>query len=149
MPLGNGTLLLGILQGFRELHRAGRIASVPKLFAVQATACSPLATAWRDGADDAAAIEPGRTMAEGIAIASPLRGAEILRAIRDTGGAITAVGEDAIGDAHTRLARRGLLVEPTSAAAVAGLRGGEFDLSDLDPVVVVLTGSGLKTVPVD
>jgi threonine synthase len=149
LPLGNGTLLLGVLHGFRELYRAGCIDAVPKLFAVQAEACGPLAAAWRDRRDTPATIEPRPTMAEGIAIASPPRGAEILRAVRATGGAVTAVTEAHIGSAHTRLARRGLLVEPTSAAALAGVLTGDFDVDGLDPVVVILTGSGLKTVPMD
>jgi threonine synthase len=72
--------------------------------------------------------------------------AEVLRAVRASGGAILAVEEAQIVGALRGLARRGLYVEPTSAVAAAGLarlltsgaiRPGET-------TVLVLTGSGLK-----
>ena len=56
------------------------------------------------------------------------------------------MSEQAIADAHRRLARQGLYVEPTSATAAAlldqllkrgAVRAGEH-------IVVILTGSGLK-----
>jgi threonine synthase len=61
---------------------------------------------------------------------------------------VVAASEDEIGAATLALARQGLFVEPTSAAAAAGLTK-LIDASAIRPserVVVVLTGSGLKAV---
>ena len=145
MPVGNGTLLLGLALGFRELYRAGRIHRLPRLVGVQAKACGPLAIAYRSGSPVPAAIPPAPTAAEGIAIPEPPRGKEILRTVRDCGGEILAVGEKEIDSAHRDLARRGFLVEPTSATAAAALRHLKNFGEGKDPVVVILTGSGLKT----
>ena len=57
-----------------------------------------------------------------------------------------AVTEDGIARAHALLARRGLYVEPTSAAAAALLDQlvERRDVQAHERVVVILTGSGLK-----
>ena len=91
-------------------------------------------------------MEPKPTIAEGTAIAKPVRGREVLAAIRRSGGAAVAVSEDEIMSASWRLARSGLYAEPTSAVAAAGLsallRRGAIDAEET--TVVLLTGGGLK-----
>ena len=118
----------------------------PRVFGVQAARCAPYEAAFRAGVEHLVPIDVAPTVAEGIATAKPTRVAEVLRAVRETGGAVVAVDEAEIVDALGALARRGLYVEPTSAAAAAGLsrllasgaiRPGEV-------TVLVLTGSGLK-----
>jgi threonine synthase len=146
VPAGAGSNVLGLDIGFGELLRRGEIARPPRLFAVQPAHCAPIAAAFADGAMDCAPIEPEPTIAEGTAIAEPVRGREVLAAIRRSGGAALAVGEDEIIAACRELAKRGLYAEPTSAVAAAGLStllrrgaiGGE------EETVVLLTGGGLK-----
>jgi threonine synthase len=135
-PAGSGSLLIGLHAGFALLRDAGTIEHLPPLYGVQAEACDPLAAAF----DGRAAACSGTTIAEGIRIAAPPRAAEVLRAVRESGGAIVTVGEAEIADARASLARRGVLVEPTAAVGEAGRRKLAFDA---DPVVI-LTGSGLK-----
>ncbi len=142
-PVGNGTLILGLAAGFARLRRDGVVGSVPRLYAVQAEACAPLAEAWRIGGDEPAAVTPAPTIAEGIAVARPARGTRILAAIRGTAGRVLSVGESSIRQALSELHGRGWYVEPTSAVALAGaaVLGGELGRT----AVVVLTGSGMKS----
>lgn len=145
LPAGNGTLLLGAAIGFRELLQGGLIDRMPALLAVQTEACAPLAEAWRAGADRPAAVRAQPTLAEGIAIPRPARGAEILAAVKATGGGVIGVSESQIDQARTALAGRGLLVEPTAAAAWAGLMHVlAEDGQARGRTVVALCGSGLK-----
>lgn len=141
VPLGGGTLLLGIHVGFTRLRAAGLIDRLPRLIGVQSAACPPLARAFRAGHDDALAAEPGTTIAEGIRIDRPPRSREILAAVRATSGEILEVTDDEIRSSLRRLLADGLFVEPTSAAAHAGL-------ARLRPtgetVVLGLTAQGLK-----
>ena len=140
-PLGGGTLLLGAHLGFARLRKAGLIDRVPRLIGVQSRACAPLVRAFRAGAPDAAAVDPGTTIAEGIRIARPPRSRQILAAIRETRGDIVEVTDDEIRASSRTLSGQGLFVEPTSAAAHAGLaRSASRD----ETVVVALTGHGLK-----
>ena len=145
LPVGHGTLLLGAYRGFKDLQTAGLIKKLPRLFAVQAETCAPLHEAYRRGLDDAFPIEKGQTVAEGITIAQPVRGRQILAAVRETGGAVLAVSDEATLRARDELARRGLYVEPTSAVAIAALLRLRSIIEPEELTVVPLTGSGLKS----
>jgi threonine synthase len=144
LPVGAGTLLLGIACGFSALARQGVVDHVPRLYGVQSTACAPLASAFELGLVNPAEISVGDTDAEGIKIARPPRGAQILAAVRASGGAIIAVDDAELWAAFERLASGGVLVEPTSAVAFAGV--GRLLLGSSETVVVPVTGTGLKTV---
>jgi threonine synthase len=147
VPVGNGTLLLGAYRGFGRLFEAGLVSRLPRLFAVQAAACAPVYHAFQSGKDALEPVASGPTVASGIAIGQPARGQEILAALRATDGGAIAVTEEEIVQAHGQLARQGFYVEMTSAAAVAALAAlhGALPTSGEEPVVVPLTGHGLKT----
>jgi threonine synthase len=146
VPLGYGSNVLGAERGFDELVRAGEITRRPRLFGVQAARCAPYAAAFREGVEHLVAAEIAPTVAEGIATPRPTRVAEVLRAVRDTGGTIVAVEEAEIVQALRDLAHRGLYVEPTSAVAAAGLSRllTAGVIRPQENTVLVLTGSGLK-----
>ncbi|MBD2829282.1 threonine synthase [Streptomyces globisporus] len=59
VPVGNGTLLLGVALAVAELRALGLITARPRLIAVQAEAVSPLAAAFRAGADDLLPVGAG------------------------------------------------------------------------------------------
>jgi threonine synthase len=146
VPLGYGSNVLGCDRGFGELVRHREIGKVPRLFGVQAANCAPYHAAFRAGTDHLVPTPISPTVAEGIASAKPTRVAEVLGAVRASGGAIVAVTEDEIVAALRALARRGLYVEPTSAAAAAGLTQllAAGAIRRDETTVLVLTGSGLK-----
>jgi threonine synthase len=123
VPLGNGTLVFGA-------RPSGR-----RIVAVQAAACAPIAEAFAAGRDEVAPIRAGRTVADGIAIAAPARGTEVLRAVRASGGRVLRVGEDEIDAARRALAAQGEDVEPTAAVASAAVP--QLGDDDGDVVVVV------------
>lgn len=151
LPVGNGTLVLGAHLGCRELHEQGLIDRLPRIVAVQAAGCAPLARAFDRGLATPSEVAGGHTIAEGIAIARPARGARILAAVRATGGTIVTVTDDQVRAAQGLLARAGLYVEPTSAvcwaAVEAGLTGAPTGPVDGPHTVVPLCGSGLKSKP--
>ena len=146
VPLGYGSSVLGCDRGFGELLRRGEIGTRPRLFGVQAANCAPYHAAFRAGVEHLVPTTIAPTVAEGIASAKPTRVAEVLRAVRESGGTVVAVDEAEIVEALRDLARRGLYVEPTAAAAAAGL--GRLQASGAirpgETTVLVLTGSGLK-----
>lgn len=148
VPAGAGSLVLGCWTGFSELVRAGAVERVPRLIAVQPQNCSPLAQAFAAGADHVVAQEWQPTIAEGTAIAQPVRDREVLAAVRESGGAVVAVEEALIYPAVETLARRGLYVEATSAQVAAALPAllESGAVRAQERTVAVLTGSGLKAV---
>ncbi|MEQ1775573.1 MAG: threonine synthase [Burkholderiales bacterium] len=146
VPLGYGSNVAGCEIGFGELLRNGEISRMPRIFGVQAANCAPYYNAWKAGVDHLVPTEVTPTIAEGIASSQPTRVVEALRAVRDSGGSIVAVSEDEIVAALSMLARKGLYVEPTSAAAAAGLTQllDAGAIQSNETTVLVLTGTGLK-----
>jgi len=145
LPVGHGTLLLGAYIGFKELNEAGKVERIPRLVGIQSTACAPLYQAFKKGWRETLPIEKKETMAEGIAIANPVRGSQILEAIRETNGEILTVTEKEIGVALKQMSRKGHFIEPTSAATIAGLKKYLKNIKK-EVVVSTLTGMGLKSV---
>lgn len=145
LPVGNGTLLLGAYLGFEELLTAGVIAQRPRIVAVQAANCAPLHRAFQEGREAPAPIDLQATWAEGIAIAEPIRGAQILRAVRESEGYFVSVSENEIVRALRAACRQGFYVEPTAAATLAGVRQYARQAPAGERFVSVITGHGLKT----
>ena len=145
-PTGAGSNVLGCDIGFEELERRGEIARRPRLFAVQPANCAPIHAAFVAGVTFPVQVDIRPTIAEGTAIAKPIRLKPVIEAIRRSGGATVAVTEDEIVAAVRDLASTGLYAEPTSAAAAAAysrlLTTGIIKPDE--KTVVVLTGSGLK-----
>lgn len=142
MPVGHGSLLLGIYRGFFALQRVGEIPEIPILIGVQARVCAPLwarYTLEQDGNHD---VVEGSTLAEGVRIIDPLRGKAVLAAVKASQGWFETVQEKEIMVARNDLASMGFYVEPTSAIAWPALCGVLDKVSE--PVVVILTGSGYK-----
>ncbi|WP_181685105.1 pyridoxal-phosphate dependent enzyme [Halorhabdus salina] len=136
-PLGHGTLFLGAYQGFERLRAAGWIDDVPRLYGIQATGVAPIAAARGNDREVAR-----NDVADGIQIAEPVRRREIIDAIEATGGDAIAVTAGETERAHERLRAEGLVVEPTSATAVAGLERlrERCVVDDGEEIVVPLTG---------
>ena len=146
VPLGYGANVLGCDIGFRELAARGEIDCLPRIFGVQAANCAPYFNAYASGGEALVPTAVTPTVAEGIASSKPTRVREVLRAVRGSGGSIVAVSEEEIGTALGELARCGLYVEPTSAAAAAGVSQllASGAIAPEQCTVLVLTGSGLK-----
>ena len=119
VPLGNGTLFLGVVLALEELLAAGCIDHFPKVIAIQSERCDPFVKAAAVHSPDPAPVTPTPTMAEGISIGVPMRGREILEAIYRYDMDLVTVPEDRILEARSYLARRGIYCEHTTAANLA------------------------------
>ncbi len=146
IPCGAGSNVLGCAIGFAELVRSGEIARAPRLWAVQPAHCGPIAAAVAGVA--AGPILP--TIAEGTAIAVPIRLQEVVGALRESGGGAVSVSEAEIAASVLDLARMGIYVEPTCAqvAAAFGRLVEDGSIAIGETSVLVLTGTGLKATPV-
>jgi threonine synthase len=148
-PCGAGSNVLGCEIGFSELLRAGQIDTMPRIFAAQPANCAPIAAAFLAGSDEPVPTTITPTIAEGTAIAQPIRMREVLGALRETRGGAVTLTEAEIAKVTLDLARTGIYVEPTSAQAAAAF-AKLLETGTITPeqtTVLVLTGSGLKATP--
>ena len=139
IPVGNGSLLLGLIRGFEELIASGVLPRVPKIVAVQSELCATLKSDWIGGQDNV-------TIAEGIAISSPPRLEEMRAAIARIGIEVRTVSDEQISDSVRAAAAEGLYLEPTGAVSLAGARGIIDEDATVGRIAVVTTGHGLKHV---
>jgi len=137
-PVGQGTVLIGLAMGFADLVAAKRLEHAPRLHGVQAEACAPLVRGAAAGRPAPVVRQP--SIADGIRIPEPTRAERSYAAVRHSGGRWIAVSEEAIERAWRQSAANGILMEPTSAAALAGAQA----LALPPGAVVIITGSGLK-----
>jgi threonine synthase len=145
-PVGGGGLILGLHAGFAKLLGAGLIRKLPRLVGVQAEQCAPVFHAWAANLPEVVPVKKGETAAEGISIAQPIKGRDILKAVRASDGLMRTVSESAIWDMLEIMGRKGIYIEPTSAAAPAAAAGlaAEGLLQPNETTVIELTGIGLK-----
>ncbi len=135
---------MGAFIGFSELLEQGLTNRMPAIHAVQTARCAPLYDAFLQGKLHPVPTTAGETMAEGIAIAEPIRGSQILAAVRQTGGRVIVVSEEEIEKYRREMALQGFYIEPTAAVAVAGTAQILNGQPPGRTLVTALTGHGLK-----
>jgi threonine synthase len=147
-PIASGSLLTKVDKGFREFVALGLVEeSAYRVFGAQATGCSPVSVAFREGHE---VVRPQRpsTIAKSLAIGNPADGPYALDVVRRTGGAIEDVSEEEIVEGIRLLAEtEGIFAETAGGVTVATLRK-LLASGALDPAaetVLLNTGDGLKT----
>jgi threonine synthase len=147
-PTGGGTGLVGMAKAFDELEALGWIGPRrPRMVAVQAEGCAPIARAFHAGWEEAPAWENATTAAAGIRVPAAIGDFLMLRILRDTGGTALTVSEAEIAEALRELGEReGLFACPEGAATLAALRRLLVDgtVNAEERIVLFNTGTGLK-----
>ncbi len=145
VPLGNGTLFLGIVKGLEDLVDSGLLSKIPQIIVVQSANCDPIYQAARTSSKVPARVKPTPSLAEGIAIGQPMRGEEILDHIYKYGIQVITAPEDGIMQAREKLALRGIYCEHTTAATYAAYLDYVERKGPLKDVLLPLCGAGLKS----
>jgi threonine synthase len=150
VPIASGSQLTKVAKGFHELHQVGLLDEEPhvRVSGAQASGCSPVATAFAEGADSIRPVKPN-TIAKSLAIGNPADGWYALDAIRKSGGSCASVTDDEIIDGIRLLARtEGIFAETAGGVTIACLAKlvNEGVVRPDERVVAYVTGHGLKTV---
>jgi threonine synthase len=148
IPVASGSQLTKIDKGFTELGKLGLVdATDYKVYGAQATGCSPVAQAFRDGHDVVKPVKPA-TIAKSLAIGNPADGPYVLDVARRTGGVIEDVSDEEVIEGIQLLARtEGIFTETAGGVTVATLKK-LIETGQLDPeaeTVIINSGDGLKT----
>jgi len=145
LPVSAGTLLLGVIRGFKHLADSGTIKTVPTIVACQTRQVSPLY--HRIKKLDYKPPKKVTSIADALVSTNPPLLDIMIKEMREIQGDVEVVDENEILSAFTELARKGFYVEPSSAVAYAAHQK-QFrnrKASDKDKTVIILTGNGLKT----
>jgi threonine synthase len=148
-PTGGGVGMIGMWKAFEELEQLGWVkpGKRPKMIAVQAAGCAPIARAFEAGAGASRMWQNAATFASGLRVPKPYGDYLMLNILRSSGGIALALSDDEILASILDWARNeGLFLSPEGAAATAAydqLLGNGF-LKASDRVVLFNTGAGLK-----
>jgi threonine synthase len=139
IPVGNAGNITAYWAGFLAYRDAGRIATVPRMYGFQAAGSAPIVLGRP--------VDRPETVASAIRIGNPVSWQQAIDARDESGGRIDAVTDAEILAAQREIATlEGVFCEPSSAAAVAGVRKlvAQGSIGSDETVVCVLTGNGLK-----
>lgn len=145
IPVGNGTLFIGVIKGLEALLDAGLIEEMPQIIGVQSQNCDPLVKAYENSSPIPQVVDVQASLAEGIAIGQPMRGKEILEASYKYGVRFVHAPEDEILKAREDLAKKGVYIEHTTAANLAGYREYCRLYGKTPDTLLPMTGAGLKS----
>ena len=145
IPVGNGTLFLGVVKALEHLLASGCIDHFPKIYALQSEKCDPLLQASLSESAEPAAVNPEPTLAEGIAIGKPMRGEEILALARKWKIRFVHAPEEQILEARKQLAEQGIYIEHTTAANYAAYLALTARIGPLPDTLITMCGAGLKS----
>jgi len=150
VPMAGGSLIRKIRKAFQELVYLGLVDAPVRpvrFFGAQATGCSPITTAVKQGTDDIIPQRPN-TIARSLAIGNPADGPAAAQMIRQDGGWAEDVSDVEIVSGMQELAEtEGIFTETaggvtTSVTARLYVHGR---IAAHETTVAVITGNGLKT----
>jgi threonine synthase len=145
LPASAGTLLLGVLNGFKHMVESNIIDAIPTIVACQTSQVSPLYHHFKN-----LSYHPPKkitSVADALVSTNPPLVNLMIKQLRSADGDAVMVEEKEILEAFKELAHQGFFVEPSSAVAYAAYKEQlkHKETSKTDSAVIILTGSGLKT----
>ena len=148
IPVASGALLTRIGKAFHQLGDAGLVEPTPfRLIAAQATGCSPISVAVKNGTREIQPQKPN-TIARSLAIGNPADGYYASGAILNSGGTAEDVTDAEIAAGMKLLAETEGIFGETAAGVTIAVAKKLFAQGQIDPAaetVLAVTGNGLKT----
>ena len=149
VPMAGGSLITKIRKAFRELVELGLVeAKTVKFFGAQATGCSPISLAVKNGQEQIDPQKPA-TIARSLAIGNPADGYYAIRSIRESGGWAEDVSDaEIVAGIQTLAETEGIFAETAGGVttSVAQKLIAQGRIARDETTVLCITGNGLKTV---
>ncbi len=148
VPCASGSLLTKVWKSFKEFKTIGILKELStKVFAAQATGCSPISAAIKQGTDAIRPVKPN-TVAKSLAIGNPADGFYAVQAVKETGGYGEDVSDEEIIWGIKLLAKtEGIFSETAGGVTLACTKRliETGKISAEETTVICITGNGLKT----
>ena len=151
VPMAGGSLMTKIKKAFDELITLGLVEpKAVRFFGAQATGCSPISTAVKQGASE---IEPQKpsTIARSLAIGNPADGHYAIKTIKVNGGWAEDVSDNEVVESIQLLAETEGVFTETAGGVTVGCARKLYKQDRILPdetTVLCITGNGLKTTDV-
>ena len=148
VPVAGSSLITKIWKAFHEFEMLGLVDKVQtKIFAAQATGCSPVTTAIKNGSENIIPVKPN-TIAKSIAIGNPADGYYGIKTANASGGYGEDISDEEIVSAMKLLAETEGVFTETAGGVTVGVTQKLVQQGRIKPdevTVICITGNGLKT----
>ena len=148
VPVAGSSLITKIWKAFHEFEMLGLVDKVQtKIFAAQATGCSPVTTAIKNGSENIIPVKPN-TIAKSIAIGNPADGYYGIKTANASGGYGEDISDEEIVSAMKLLAETEGVFTETAGGVTVGVTQKLIQQGRIKPdevTVICITGNGLKT----
>ena len=148
VPVAGSSLITKVWKAFKEFESQGLIDKTQtKVFAAQATGCSPVTTAIKKGTDVIQPVKPN-TIAKSIAIGNPADGYYGVKTTVESGGYGEDINDEEIVDAMKLLGETEGIFTETAGGVTVGVTQKLVQQGRIKPdelTVICITGNGLKT----
>ena len=148
VPVAGSSLITKIWKAFHEFKMLGLVDKVQtKIFAAQATGCSPVTTAIKNGTENIIPVKPN-TIAKSIAIGNPADGYYGIKTANASGGYGEDISDEEIVSAMKLLAETEGIFTETAGGVTVGVTQKLIQQGRIKPdevTVICITGNGLKT----
>src|SRR5258708_29735078 len=149
--MAGGSLITKIKKAFGELVQLGLVEPKDvKFFGAQATGCSPISTAVKQGNTEIDPQKPN-TIARSLAIGNPADGHYAIKTITGSGGWSEDVSDPEIVESIQLLAETEGIFTETPGGVTLGCGRKLYQSGRLSPdetTILCITGNGLKTTDV-
>lgn len=148
-PMAGGSLIGKINKAFNELTQLGWVTETPtRFYGAQASGCSPISTAVKQGWESHKPVKKPNTIAKSLAIGDPADGYFANKLIKSSGGWAEDVTDEEIVEGMLLLSQtEGIFAETAGGVTVAVTKKliEQGKLPADEPIVICITGNGLKT----
>ena len=148
VPVAGSSLITKIYKAFNEFKDLGIIDKVTsKVFAAQATGCSPVTTAIKNETDMITPVKPN-TIAKSIAIGNPADGYYGVKTTKVSGGWGEDITDEEVIEGMRLLAETEGIFTETAGGVTVGVTKKLIQQGRIKPdesTVICITGNGLKT----
>ncbi len=148
VPVAGSSLITKIYKALHEFQDLDLIDNVKtRIFAAQASGCSPVTTAIKNGSDTIKPVKPN-TIAKSIAIGNPADGYYGIKTAKESNGWGEDVSDKEVVEAMKLLAETEGIFTETAGGVTVGVTRKLVEQGRIKPdelTVICITGNGLKT----
>lgn len=145
VPVGDGSIISGVVKGFKDLVIFNLSQKLPIIIGVQAEGSDSIYQGF--DSEMPLVLDKVNTIADSISVSAPRNGIRAIKDIKDCNGYCIRVSDNEILNAQYTLGKLcGVFAEPAASTSLAGFMKVKNEINNNQTIVLISTGDGLKDI---